>query len=326
MCIDCVGPQAHPERDRLINLPPVMTPRAPLNPSPPPGGARAVGVGRFRFACEGAFIGGPVNEQLGMQSHGAVAPDGSIYLLSRGERQLSVWTADGALVKLWDDMPLSIAPHGLHVDAAGDLWIADAYQHMALKYNVDGELLLSLGQPYVPALAHFGKPFNMPTGVATTPEGDVFVSDGYGNARVHKFDAEGNLTLSWGARGDKPGEFAVAHYIEHDAEARTLWVCDRENDRIQIFDEEGAFIAMIDRYHYPNDLVFDGEAAIIVHGGGVSVVDRSTREEICGWDHNAPYEGATRHPHGVFLDGNGDLYVTEAFGARQTTKFRRLPG
>ncbi|MEM8985399.1 MAG: hypothetical protein AAGC95_01630 [Pseudomonadota bacterium] len=226
---------------------------------------------------------------------------------------------------MWNPLPLSLAPHGVHADAEGAIWIADAYQHTVLKYSYNGSFLLSIGAPYVPALAHFGEPFNMPTGVATTPDGEVFVSDGYGNARIHRFDKTCRLVSSWGSRGDEVGMFAVPHFIEYDQDADTLWVCDRENDRIQIFTREGAFVGVINGFIYPNDVAFYDDIVAIAHKAGVSIIDRRSHEVICDWGHDDPYPGATRHPHGIFIDKTGNIYTTEAFGGHQTTKFQRVP-
>ncbi len=323
MCRTCLTPQPHPNRDELMTRHAGPSSAAPLSKMPPDGGREPVGAGSYRFNCVGAFLSDEDVNQLGVQSHGAIMPDGSICVLSRGKRQVSIWSPEGDLIQMWDPLPLSLAPHGIHVDVEGTIWIADAYQHVVLKYSPSGSLISCIGVPYVPALAHFGEPFNMPTGVATTPDGEIFVSDGYGNARIHRFDRSSRLLSSWGGRGTEAGMFAVPHFIEYEQGADTLWVCDRENDRIQIFTREGEFVTAISEFSYPNDIAFHGDAAVIAHKAGVSIIDKNSHDIICGWGHDAPYPGATRHPHGIFIDNAGDLYVTEAFGGCQTTKFER---
>jgi len=325
VCVSCCEPQPHPNRHALQRVLAVGEPKALLAAAPPKSGSRIVGKGAHRFVAVGAFVPEDYWSVLGMQSHGATGPDGSIYILSRGEKQLSIWTSQGELQSIWPPLPLSLVPHGIHVDRSSSIWIADAYQHMVLKYSTEGDLLMTLGVPYVPSITFFGGPFNMPTGVTTSPDGAIFVSDGYGNSRVHKFDLSGELRLSWGARGSDPDCFAVPHFIEHDADTGWLWVCDRENDRIQIFDSEGTVQHIIDDLEYPNDVAIDSKAAYIAHKQGISVLDKCTLSVLTGWGHDEPYPGATRHPHGIFLDVHGNLYVTEAFGGHQTTKFERTP-
>lgn len=130
-------------------------------------------------------------------------------------------------------------PHGMRVDKQGFLWVTDNGDHQVMKFTRDGELLLKLGIKGQAGTDE--KTFNRPTDIAFAPNGDFYVSDGYGNSRVVKFSKEGKYLLTWGKRGTGPGEFNTPHSVAVDSKG-TVYVSDRENNRIQIFDANGKFL------------------------------------------------------------------------------------
>ena len=130
--------------------------------------------------------------------------------------------------------------HSIRVDAEGNVWVVDAAGHVVTKTGPDGRALLQLGEKGVMGTGR--RHFNLPTDVAFAPGGDLYVSDGYGNARVVKFSSEGEYLLEWGSRGTGPGEFGLPHNLVTDARGR-VYVTDRDNRRIQVFDADGAFLA-----------------------------------------------------------------------------------
>jgi hypothetical protein len=173
----------------------------------------------------------------------------------------------------------------------------------------------------------------MPTNLAIAPSGEIFVADGYGNHKVHRFSPDGELLLSWGKQGDGPGEFALVHNIWIDSRGRVL-VCDDENDRVQIFDQEGHFI---DQWKLANpsglcvrdDIVYIAELQPFpdeFHGPGRGSVALFTLdgELLTRW---VGTEGKNRDvllgPHDLCVDSNGDIYVCEVRG-RRISKFRRI--
>ncbi len=143
-------------------------------------------------------------------------------------------------------------PHGFHVDYEGNVWVTDApftlppgvegKGHIVVKFSPEGDRLLTLGTPGVTGTDE--NHFNMPSDVHVAPNGDIFVADGHGgdsNARIVKFDSEGNYIRAWGSRGSGPGQFNTPHGLAIDSQGR-LFVTDRGNNRIQIFDQDGTFL------------------------------------------------------------------------------------
>src|SRR4051812_18643519 len=139
----------------------------------------------------------------------------------------------------WGD-DLFALPHSLTVDAADNVWVADVALHQVFKFSHDGKLLLSIGERAVPG--DDTEHFNRPTDVAVLPDGSFYVSDGYLNSRVMKFAPDGTLLFQWGTRGTGPGEFDLPHGLALDSAGR-LYVVDRENARVQVFDPKGNYLA-----------------------------------------------------------------------------------
>lgn len=162
------------------------------------------------------------------------------------------FTSDGVAVRSFGS-GLFATPHGIHVDAEGNVWVTDApftsagtggaaLGHHVTKFSPEGEILLRLGVPGETGSDE--RHFNMPSDVITAPNGDIFVADGHGgnsNARIVKFSADGTFLKTWGERGSAPGQFDGPHGLAMDSQGR-LFVADRSNNRIQVFDQEGNFL------------------------------------------------------------------------------------
>lgn len=142
----------------------------------------------------------------------------------------------GKFVVSWGE---GLSGHGLAIDNQNNIWIVSAKQHEVYKFSHDGDRLMTIGTRDVPG--QDGKHFNKPTAIAVTTSGDFYVTDGYGNSRVVKFSAKGEFLLEWGRKGAGPGEFDVPHGISLDSAGR-VYVADRGNHRIQIFDANGKYI------------------------------------------------------------------------------------
>jgi DNA-binding beta-propeller fold protein YncE len=174
---------------------------------------------------------------------------GHIYVLHRGKQPILEFNPDGSFVRsIGEGLPME-GPHAVRVDPQDNLWYIDAANNLVMKFDTEKRLQMVLGrrpEPWTwlthvieraaPAPAFFYQP----TDVTWGPDGSIYVSDGYGNSRVAKFDKNGNLVKHWGERGTGPGEFNTPHSIVID-QNNTLYVADRANNRIQLFDTDGGF-------------------------------------------------------------------------------------
>ena len=198
--------------------------------------------------------------------------------------------------------------------------------HIATEYTPSGTPIRTLGEKLAPSPSFQGLPFNMPSGLAIAPNGELFVSDGYGGHRVHKFSAEGELLLSWGKQGTGPGEFALLHNIWVDKNSRII-ICDRENDRIQIFDDQGNFIEEWTDISKPGDVwVHDDLVYCVEQGdhGGVSIWTLDG-EVVSRWKIDEdPGKGSILGGHGITVDSEGSIYVTEIGNGERVSKFVRV--
>jgi peptidylamidoglycolate lyase len=222
----------------------------------------------------------PEGRILGQATGVDIDPRGNVFVFHRAGR---MWSEDQALpliseptievfegasgrhLRSWG-ANMFLMPHGLTIDRQGDLWVTDVLLHQVFKFGPSGELLLTLGQARVPGADRTH--FNLPTDVAVLPDGSFYVSDGYGNARVVKFSATGEYQFEWGRKGTGPGEFDLPHAIDVDDEGR-VYVADRSNARIQVFDPNGRFLAQwrSEEIGRPYSIAVSGARAIIVDGG-----------------------------------------------------------
>jgi sugar lactone lactonase YvrE len=167
----------------------------------------------------------------------AVDAKDRVYVFTRATPPVQVYSADGKYLRGWGEQIKN--PHHIKIDPEGNVWITDIGNHVVEKYTPEGKLLLTLGTRGKASRdrAHF----NQPTDVAVTRAGDIFVSDGYGNARIVHFDRDGKYVHEWGELGVKPGQFSIPHAIAVDSRGR-LYVADRNNVRIQVFDQKGKLL------------------------------------------------------------------------------------
>jgi sugar lactone lactonase YvrE len=176
--------------------------------------------------------------------------------------------ASGTMVKGFgaDDI---VFPHGLTVDRGGNVWVTDLFARdgkgqQVLKFSPDGKLLMALGKAGV--AGDGPEEFNAPSAVVVAPNGDIFVADGHGgdtNARIVKFTRDGKFIKTWGRKGTAPGEFDTPHALAMDSQGR-LFVGDRNNNRIQIFDQDGNFIDQWTQFSRPSGLFIDANDVIYV--------------------------------------------------------------
>lgn len=180
---------------------------------------------------------------------------------------------DGNLVESFGG-GMFIWPHGIFVDQDGNVWVTDAVAagrtppgtrgHQVVKFSPDGDVLMTLGKPGVPGNDSYS--FNAPSDVVVADNGDIFIADGHGddtNNRVMKYSSDGTFIKSWGQTGYAPGEFRTMHGISIDSRGR-VFVADRSNNRIQIFDQEGSILAVWTQFGRPSGIYFDANDRIFV--------------------------------------------------------------
>ena len=161
---------------------------------------------------------------------------GHVWVFNRGQDPVQVYTPDGQFVRTWGKGDFK-DPHHIRIDREGHIWLADFGLHTVQKFTPEGELLLTLGVSGEPG--NDESHFNMPTDMAITDTGEIFVTDGYGNRRVVHFDKHGRFIKAWGEYGTGPGQFVLPHAIVVDTKG-TLYVADRNSGRILLFDQDGA--------------------------------------------------------------------------------------
>jgi sugar lactone lactonase YvrE len=264
----------------------------------------------------------------------AVDADDRVYVFNRGAHPLIIFERDGSFVKSWGE-DLFVRAHGITFAPDQTLYCVDDSGHGVYHCTRDGQVLDTIGTPGQPAPRQSGRPFNLPTKVALDPDsGDLFISDGYGNARVHRFTPAGEHVLSWGDYGTDPGEFNLPHTVVTDDDGRVL-VADRENHRVEVFDGDGAYLGQWNNLHRPcglhiaGGLVYVGQLPthLAVNadypklGGCVSIHDLDGHR--LGWLGDIRYgemPGQFTAPHGMAVDSRGDIYVGEvswsAYGSR----------
>jgi peptidylamidoglycolate lyase len=232
--------------------------------------------------------------------------------------------ATGELITEWGK-GIFIMPHGLTVDSEDNIWLTDVGRHQVFKFSHNGELLFELGEKRVPGAG--STHFNLPTDVAVLDDGGFFVSDGYGNSRVLKFSSDGQFEFQWGAKGSGEGDFDLPHGLALDSAGR-LYVADRSNSRIQVFDREGSFISewSSDKVGRPYGIAVDTAGSVFVVDGGdqpTSPPDRSrvirlssagSTETVFGRFGN--YDGQFQMGHDLAIGEDGAVYVVDIIGKR----------
>ena len=255
----------------------------------------------------------------------AVATDSSdrVYIARRDPPAILVYDREGNFLTSWGE-DLFKNPHSVWFNEQDQLYVADVDDHTVRKLDTDGQVLQTLGTP--DAVGAPGQPFNRPTWAVEAPGGDIYVSDGYGQFRVHRFSADGTLLKSWGEEGTGPGQFALPHCLRVDSRGRVL-VLDRENRRMQIFDAEGTYEGEWPDLDGPNDLYIDGDDNVFVAEGRYRIRVFDLDGELLGrWGEQGDAPGQFANgPHGLWLDSHGDLYVAEVpFLDNRLQKFARI--
>src|SRR5262249_4970415 len=263
----------------------------------------------------------------------AITSQGTILVLHRGAQPVLEFTTDGSLVRSWGDgmfsegkvaaIPqshwsadksrysavygpagcASCGAHSIRVDPQGNVWLVDAPGHVIYKLNADRKEIMRLGTKG--AAGSGPNHFNLPTDIAFAPNGDLYVSDGYGSARVVKYTRDGKFLSEWGRRGKGSGEFGLPHNLVIDGQGR-VYVTDRDNQRIEVFDADGKFLD-----EWPNTGGISGlaitKAQRIWTGGVLRELDGKVVGQLPG----------NPGGHGVAVTDSGDVYIAQLSGVVQ---------
>jgi 6-bladed beta-propeller len=253
------------------------------------------------YAVERDFGRPPSEIAPARVSQVAVDSLGNVHVLRRGEPPVLVFDPDGAFVRSYGKSEI-FDSHGISIDRWDRVWIADRDAHQIVVFNLMGEPLLRIGERHAP---RWMAPFNHPTRAAVALDGEIYVADGYGNAQIHRFSPEGEWRASFGEVGQGPGEFMTPHSIIVDRQNR-LVVCDRENDRVQLFDRDGRWLAEWRGLCRPMDLCERDDGVILVTDQVPSVNAFAPNGERVGRGRPS-LNGA----HGIALGGAGEIYLAE---------------
>ncbi|HMJ64404.1 MAG TPA: peptidyl-alpha-hydroxyglycine alpha-amidating lyase family protein [Candidatus Binatia bacterium] len=255
----------------------------------------------------------PAGWTLGAVSGVAIDSRGDVLAFHRGEHPVLVFDRRGKFLRSFGDGMFASA-HGLRVDSNDNIWVTDNANHTVIKFDHAGKVLMTLGEKNVAGedAAHFNKP----TDIAFAPNGDFYIADGYGNSRVVKFNKEGQFLMSWGRKGAGPGEFNLPHAVRLDA-AGHVYVGDRENDRVQVFDGNGKFLRQFGGFA-PFGLFITPHQTLFVADGRANKVLKMTLDGkvLASWGATGAEPGNFQLPHGLTVAGDGAVYVGEINGKR----------
>jgi len=286
-----------------------------------------VGTGNYTYEALAAWHELPPGVNLIETPGVAVGAQDRVYALTRNTAHpVIVFEPDGRFVMSFGQGVFSERTHGILAGPDGSIYCADDGTHTITRFTADGRLLLTLGERNQPAPRWSGQPFNRPTHAAVSPvTGNLYVSDGYGNSRIHKFTADGQYVSSWGEPGIDAGQFIRPHNIAVDDQDR-VYVADRECHRVQVFDADGAFITMWNNIHRPDGMTLGPDGNVYIGelngipgvddapglGHRVSILDRDG-ELLTRFGDPIEGDGPGQFiaPHGIAVDSSGDIYVGE---------------
>jgi peptidylglycine monooxygenase len=270
-----------------------------------------VALGATRYRVERPWGDIPVG--AGLVSDVACDARGHVFVLIRRDAYLdrdgpavAELAPDGTLLAAWGGAEIADG-HMLAVAADGRVFVVDRDAHQVVVFDPGGRRLGALGGRHAP-----GAPFNHPSGVSIAPWGDIYVADGYGASRVHRFAADLSPIGAWGEPGQGPGRFSTPHAVWATVDGRVL-VADRENDRVQVFDRAGGFLAAWTGHGRPMDVFSDT-------AGRIYVTDQVPRLTLLSPDGTllGRCRPVLNGAHGLWGDAAGTLYLAELSPTRLT--------
>jgi DNA-binding beta-propeller fold protein YncE len=274
-----------------------------------------VGAGKYTYELIQDFPKLPAGELFGLVSRVATDSQGRLYVFQRKDPPVVVFDRDGKYLNSWGSGAVT-DPHGMKI-VDDIVYTTDRTDCVAMTFTLEGKLLQVIGKRGVHSDTGCGKspyivlraagPFNQPTDMVPGPSGDLYVTDGYCNSRVHRFTRDGQLINSWGQPGKTaPGQFHLPHSVVVAPDGK-VYVCDRSNRRVQIFSADGEFISMWTGMGGPNDIARDKDGVFYIceqeaDGAPAFVSIRDGAGTVLArWE--------IRHAHGVGVDSRGDIYL-----------------
>ncbi len=286
---------------------------------------KPVGTGQYTYEVIEQWGSLPAGMSFGPMSAVAADSQGRIYAFQRKDPPVLVFDREGTYLDSWGDSAIA-DPHGFFIGPDDVVYLTDRDDHVALRFTLDGKPLGVLGQRGQPSdtgceedggrVVRAAGPFNKPTEMVIAPSGELYVTDGYRNSRVHRFSADGRLIDSWGSPGKHaPGEFHLPHSLWID-ERGEVYVCDRENNRIQVFSPSGKYLTHWDDIHRPTDIYMDAQDRVYISDlkPTVTIMDKKGTV-IARWD--------SPMGHGLWVDPEGDIYLADVMGKRITKYVRQ---
>ena len=293
-------------------------------------GPVVLGEGDFRYEVSGENWGN-LPEGWVYKEATAVATNSrdQVYVFNRGTHPMIVFDRDGNVDSYWGDGVFA-NPHGVTIGPDDEVYCVDNGDSTVRKFTPDGKLLMTLGTPHQPSPKMSGEPFSVPAHVAIDKcTGELYIADGYSNARVHKYTPDGRHLLSWGESGTGEGQFNIVHNVETDKDG-WVYVADRENHRIQVFSSDGKYETQWGNLSRAAAIYIDsrGEREAVYIGEyfcgirtndmgtdlGPRVTIMDTRGNLlgrAGHDSYGEEPGRFYSPHGIAVDSRGDIYVAE---------------
>jgi sugar lactone lactonase YvrE len=264
----------------------------------------------------------PAGVTMGAAASVAFDANGHLFVLTRGDKTFFEFNPDGSFIRSFGDK-LFTRSHGLRIDRDGNLWATDVGGHIVVKMTRDGQPLLTIGTKGEAGEwneATGSHKLNQPNDVVIAGNGDVFVAQGHtpgdeGDARVLKFDKNGKFIKSWGGKGSGPGQFQVAHGIAIDAKG-LVWVADRENQRIQVFDQDGKFVREVRYKGLPCSLDIGRQYMYMVNGFAGQVLRLDLNGKVLaamGKPGKGP--GEFGEAHMIAVSQKGEIYVADSVNA-----------
>ncbi|RKU20091.1 hypothetical protein C6501_00440 [Candidatus Poribacteria bacterium] len=281
------------------------------------------GQGTHQYTVQKDWWTLPDGYEFGWIPAVAVDSQDRVYVYSRSEHPMIVFDRDGNFLTSWGDDILKDA-HGIFIDTEDNIYCVERETHVMHKFTTEGALLMTLGTMDKPGAE--GEPFNLPTDFALGPDGEMFISDGYGNARIHKYSPDGELIKSWGKPGTGPGEFDLPHCVRVDPRNRVM-VADRSNNRIQFFTLDGEYIEEWGDLLQPDTIFIDEDDLVYIAELDQRVTIMTLDGEVVsqwGSERGSTVPGEfLACPHGIWVDSHGDIYVGEVQADARLQKYIR---